>query len=486
MNSTPEPSENQLEPTRPEELLARAKARSLAIRRHRLLGATGSTAVVLALVLSLVLVPGGSAPLLNSHHRPGQIFVSARVGSAYELTANEAAAPAAPASVTRRVENAEVAFSLDLLTHLAGSSDVNNQLVSPSSLATALAMLELGASGSTEQAIAATLRTAGLSAGDQAAGWHGLAALLAAESSATGTNLAHVPQLDVANAVWLERNLAVQPAFLRSLSSEFMTGLWRVDFIQDLSGATNAINQWTSENTRGYIKQLFTPGALNIYTRLVLADAVFFRGDWVRKFLSATESEPFHLGSGGTVTVPFMISGRANSEHPLTAPVAVTHQYVAVELPYAGKSLSALVVMPTGSSLSSFVSSLTPGSLDRLVKGLLPAAIDLSMPTFTIRSDNQLNQTLSSMGMSDAFSLSADFSRIDPNLPLYVQTVEQHAYLQVTPKGTTAAAATGIGVGTSAVEVPKPVVIDHPFLFLVRDDATGAILFESMVENPAS
>ena len=108
------------------------------------------------------------------------------------------------------------------------------------------------------------------------------------------------------------------------------------------------------------------------------------------------------------------------------------------------------------------------------------------MPTFTLRSDNRLNQPLSAMGMSEAFGSSGDFTGITASPQLSVQTVEQHAYLQVTPKGTTAAAATGVGMSTSAVEVTPRVVINHPFLFLVRDNATGEILFESMVENPAS
>jgi serpin B len=116
-----------------------------------------------------------------------------------------------------------------------------------------------------------------------------------------------------------------------------------------------------------------------------------------------------------------------------------------------------------------------------------PEKLQLIMPTFTERSDNQLNKTLSSMGMSQAFGPGADFTGITVQPPLVVQAVEQQAYLQVTPKGTTAAAVTGVAVGMSAVEANvHPIVIDHPFLFFVRDDATGAILFESMVENPAA
>ncbi len=219
----------------------------------------------------------------------------------------------------------------------------------------------------------------------------------------------------------------------------------------------------------------------------MLADAVFFHADWVNPFENATPDRPFYLATGGSESVPFMRSEPVDSAKALRARVSTTDKYVAVELPYAGKKLSALVVMPSGSSLPQFVSSLTPASLGQIVSGMSSEAVDFSMPTFTLRSDNKLNQTLSSMGMSQAFETGADFSKINATVPLQVGTVEQHAYLQVTPKGTTAAAATGIGVIATATPVStEPIVIDHPFLFLLRDNVTGAILFESMVENPAS
>jgi serpin B len=473
-----------------ENLLSRAKHRSGTFRQHRLLGASGSLTLVLALGLGGVLILASSAGPQQLNHPRGKVFVADRIASAYELTANEPPPSPARPRVAKAVENAEVGFSLDLLNSLAMSSDSNgstNELVSPSSLATALAMLELGASGSTEQGIAAALHTAGLSAAQQAAGWYSLEALLAAETSTSATNLKRVPELDVANSLWVQQAFAVLPAFVRALSSEFQTGVWQVNFQTNLTGATDAINRWTSEHTKGLIRRLFSPGGLTPATVLVLADAVFFHADWTYRFESATVNRPFYLATGGTESVPFFSSEPVYSTKALRAPMSRTDKYVAVELPYAGKKLSALIVMPTESSLPQLVSSLTPASLGQIVSGMSTESFDFSMPTFTLRSDNQLNQTLSSMGMSQAFETGADFSRINATVPLEVGTVEQHAYLQVTPKGTTAAAATGIGVIATATEAGnKPIVIDHPFLFLLRDNATGAILFESMVENPAS
>ena len=174
----------------------RTKVRSLAIRRHRMFGAGVSSMAVLALVLSLVLLPSGSASPQQANSTPAKIFISDRIGNAYELSADEPRPSPAPPAVAKAVEQAEVGFSLKLLNELAASSDSNgstNELVSPSSLATALAMLELGAGGSTEQGIASALQSGGLSAREQAEGWYSLAALLAGETSTSSGKLTRSP-----------------------------------------------------------------------------------------------------------------------------------------------------------------------------------------------------------------------------------------------------------------------------------------------------
>jgi serpin B len=491
MGYEPEPAERPYTPTPPEELLARAKRRGAATRRRRrLLTSSTSVTLVVAAVLIGILVPGGSAPGRHFSTRPplpGPVRVAARIGSAYELTADNWRSRIATPKLARALQDDEIGYSISLLRTLAGSAGSGNVLVSPSSLATALAMLELGARGSTEQGIAAALDSTGLTASDQAAGWHALAAILAAETSTGAASLKQEPELDIANALFLQKQFSVLPSFVGALTSEFQTGLWRVDFAHDLPGATDAINQWTSEHTMGLIKQLFSPGALTTATVLVLADAVYFHADWAQSFESSTRGEPFYPSTGAVENVPFMRSSPVDSKHALTVPVSVTSGYDAVELPYAGRKLSALAVMPVGSSLAQFVSSLTPAGLSKIVSGLNTRAVELSMPTFKLRADDQLKETLSTMGMSQAFGSGADFTNITAQPPLQVASVEQRAYLQVTPKGTTAAAATGVNVIMSAIAGgDRPVVLNHPFLFLIRDNTTGAILFESMIENPAS
>jgi serpin B len=465
-------------PTDPAVLLERTKARSTALRRRRLgIGGGASLLVVVALVLGLVLSGGGSAGPGVGDRLTSGLKVGARIGAAQELTVDVARAAKATPRVTGAVARAEVGFSLRLLDQLASADGSGNVLVSPSSLGTALAMLELGATGRTEQQIAATLGTSGLTPLQQAAGWNALMSLLAAETSTSSSSLRTVPQLDVADGLWIQKSFPVELPFVDSLVSEFGSGVWQVDFANDLAGATDALNSWTSQHTHGLITQMFSPGALNALTVLVLADAVYFHAEWQQRFAGHENPGTFYLPSGSTESVQYMSPG---SSSQMTVLIGGGRGATAVELPYAGGKLSALVIMPRHRSLPAYARTLTPRSLATLVAGLSKASRDLAMPSFTLASDNKLNNTLMAMGMPLAF-LNADFSKMT-SAPVDVQTVEQHAYLQVTPQGTTAAAATGVGVLVSSAELPM--TINHPFLFLIRDNTSGAILFEAMVENP--
>ena len=157
-----------------------------------------------------------------------------------------------------------------------------------------------------------------------------------------------------------------------------------------------------------------------------------------------------------------------------------------VELPYQGGRFSALVIMPKSGSLADFARGLNPAMLDRILNGLRRSLVDLRLPSFEFSSDLALNSTLQAMGLVQAFGPGADLTGITPT-PLSVQTVLQKAFLHVMPSGTEAAAATGIAVGTSAIEYKgPPLFVDHPFLFLIRDDETGTILFASSVVDPTA
>lgn len=347
-------------------------------------------------------------------------------------------------------------------------------MLSGASVALALSMLELGARGQTACQIAAVLGTSQLSPARQAAGWDALTSELAAEA-ASGHSL-----LDIADAIWQQRGLNVDGPFLDNLGKYFAGSLWQANFEADPVAASTAINAWVDKATGGRISQLFPPGVLDAMTRLVLVNAIHFKSAWRYPF-SAGGNAPFHLATGGTASVS-MMAWEGGPEKSVQ--VQQTAGATSVELPYASGSLAALIIEPSG-PLARYLQSLSPTTLALLVQGLRPETGSLTMPSFQLRSQTNLSSLLAAMGMPLAFGPTADFANISP-APLYVSTVEHAAFLDVSEWGTEAAAATGIGMTFAAISGGFDITIDHPFLFLIRDTVTGAILFSSVVNNPTS
>jgi serpin B len=449
--------------------------RQRAVRRRR--RRTGAAAIgAAAVVAAAVIVPlrahdGGHGPAAAG---TGGYQVIARSGAAVELAASSAPAAApAGAAAERSLARAEEQFSLDFLQRISGPS-ARNAVVSPSSLAEALAMLQLGARGSAAAQLASALGTPGLTATRQAAAWH---ALIADEERAAARQGV---SLESANGIWTQRGLRLDRAFMAALRSNFGAGVWQADFAGDPQAAVQALNGWASDHTHGRIRQLFGPGDVGPQTQIVLANALYLKAAWATPFDPAqTASGPFRLGGGKTATVRFMHSGGA-----LSVRASAGGGVDAVQLPYAQGRFAAVVLMPTRQDLGSYLARLTPAGLSRQLNGMRPAEVKLALPKFTLRGSYQLNGMLQSMGVRAVFG-SPGLTAITPGGGLSAQYVEQHTYLSVTEHGTEAAAATGISVGVSATVPTLKLTIDRPFLFLVRDTATGAILFASTVVNPA-
>jgi serpin B len=371
-----------------------------------------------------------------------------------------------------KVAAAEQAFALDLLGRLGpGASDL---VLSPSSIATLLAMLEPGAAGATQAGIAQALHSSRLSAGDQASGWSYLDADLSKRAASD-----HIV-LDVANQAWFESGLPVLAAYLRLLAADFRTGVHEADFEQDPAAAARAINSWVASRTAGHITNLVTPAQLERVVA-VLVDAVYMDAPWATPFdASLTAPAPFHLSASTTEQVPTMVTPSL-----FQAPASSGPGLDAVELAYRGHDLSALVLMPPEGQLSSFEKSLSVARLARIVGGLRLQPVEVNLPKFSLHTALTLNAVLSAMGMEQAFTNSADFSNLSPQ-PLELSFVVHDAQIEVTEKGTEASAGTAGGAEPTAVERRPPLELffDHPFLFLVRDDVTGALLFEAQVDNP--
>ena len=446
----------------------RARARR---RRQRGAGVIAAAVVVaLAVIIPLrATSPGTARPRAAAH-----------AGTAVQLTSG-----AAPLRLTgdARVKNAvarsEEQFSLALLRQLAARAPASaNLVISPSSLATALAMLELGARGPTQRQIANALRSSSLAAAKQAAGWAALRADLA--QAGARDNVA----VQSADSLWLQRGLPMAPGFMTALSQYFATGVWQVDFARHPAAAVRALDAWVSAQTHGRIRSIFAPGVINPATALILANAVYFKAAWQEPFWRTTKPGTFTLSSGATVTVPFMHSG-PGPEGALPVTASASPGLDAVQLPYAGGRFAALVLMPPAGTLAGFVRTLSLARLDAIVSGLRAANVDLAMPRFRVEDSHDLNPALQALGIKLAFTPAADLSGMSPT-PLSVADVAQKAFLKVTQWGTEAAAATGLVIAAAGHQAQMWITIDHPFLFLIRDTKTGAILFASQVGNPAA
>jgi len=292
----------------------------------------------------------------------------------------------------------------------------------------------------------------------------------------------HGNQLSIANSLWGQQGMAFQPSFLSVLADGYSAPLQQVDFKGDASGATSTIDGWVSDHTQGKIPTLFQPGDLDASTRLVLVNAVYFNGVWAKGFSSSkTMPRSFTLGDGTQVQVPTMDGNVSLAQ-------GSGQGFSVVELPYQGGAMVMDFLLPEG-DLATLEASLTADDLDAALRGVAaPQTFELFVPKFSFTTRMVLNPVLAGLGMPDVFNPeTANLSGIDGKEDLFVSLVVQQAFVEVDEQGTVAAAATGTSVGLALVSSgPVPLVIDHPFLFLVRDRNTGSLVFMGRVEDPRS
>jgi serpin B len=295
-------------------------------------------------------------------------------------------------------------------------------------------------------------------------------------------------ELVVANALWAQKGFDLNPAFVELVRKRYAAGLEPLDFTTSAATreeARKTINAWVEKTTRDKIKDLIGPGVLDEQTRLVLTNAIYFKANWEDKFYDkATQDEPFHLhGDAGDAQVRMM-----HMTHMFR--YAETDDVQVLELPYTRDRLAMIVVLPRKpDGLATVEQNLTAKSVDAWIGGLDRRLVELSLPKFKFTSHFRLGKTLRDMGMADAFSTAADFSGITSAQRLVLQDVIHQAYVDAHEEGTEAAAATAVMAGAMAMPPPPKKAVfraDHPFLFLIRHNDSGAILFLGRVNNPAA
>ena len=372
------------------------------------------------------------------------------------------------------LSSGNTAFALDLYQQLR--SQDGNLFYSPFSISQALAMTYAGAKAETASQMASTLHF-DLSQAELHPAFNALSAELdsrAGEGDQTGF------KLNIANALWGQQGFAFLPDFLDTLALNYGAGMRAVDYNQP-DAARQTINDWVADQTEDKIKDLIPEGALNPMTRLVLTNAIYFNAAWLLPFEEdATEDNSFDLLDGSEVQVPMM--RQTESFDYLKA-----ENFQAIELFYEGRALSMVILLPDEEQFTAFGESLDSAQLQSILDQLTVQRLDLSMPKFKVDSAFGLADILVAMGMPDAFDVvKADFSGMTGQPDLFITDVVHKAYVNVNEEGTEAAAATGVVMGLKSMPVGEPIVVkvDRPFLFLIRDSQTGAVLFLGRVVQP--
>jgi serpin B len=373
--------------------------------------------------------------------------------------------------------NGNSAFAFALYQQLKKNS-AGNLFYSPYSISTALAMTYAGAIGDTGKQMGSALHFT-LPQTQLHAAFNQLALDLAFrgqnEKGVNGKNFT----LNIANALWGQQELTIQPAFLNILAQDYGAGLNLLDFKNSPEPSRVTINNWVSDQTNSRIKDLLPQGSINPGTRLVLTNAIYFDAAWQSPFTKdSTHNGTFNLLDGATVSVPIM-------SHEAGYSYVKGDSYQAVEMPYRGNEIAMDIIVPDAGKFTSFESAMTADKVTGILGSLKSSFLVLSLPKFQFDSSFSLKDTLSALGMPVAFTDKADFSGITGKPDLFLSDVVHKAFVAVDEAGTEAAAATGVIMAGAAMP-QNSLTIDRPFIFLIRDIPTGAILFVGRVLNPAS
>jgi len=354
-----------------------------------------------------------------------------------------------------------------------------NLFFSPYSISMALGMVYAAARGNTAAQMAKTMHFSP----DQPEA-NKVCGALNAQILAAGQKKAM--ELNVANALWTEKSYPLLKEYLEAIRTDYQGGIRQVDFLHSPESARETINGWVEEQTKDKIKDLLPPGAIDAATRLVLANAIYFKGTWESPFMKElTQELRFTLLDGNEVKVPMMhrtdYFGYADE-----AGLQV------LEIPYKGGELAMIILLPSkDKTLEDFEHSVTRDKLGQWVEKLEMREVVVFVPRFKMTSDIRLRTALTGLGMTHAFSPSqADFSGMTGNnKDLFIGEGFHKAFVEVNEKGTEATAATGIGMFAGMPQKgPAPSLVflaDHPFLFLIRHKPSNCILFFGRVTNPS-
>jgi serine protease inhibitor len=381
------------------------------------------------------------------------------------------ALPRALTAEEQRLVDADNRFAIKLLKQATADTrdTLENLFVSPLSVAMALGMTYNGAAGTTEDAMRATLELEGMSVAEVNESYRSLIKLL--------RELDPRVRFQIANSIWYLQGYTIEQPFIDANTTYYDARVSALDFSSPTAAMT--INTWVKDQTRGLIDRI-VPDQIPDGMRLYLINAIYFKGDWREQFKPGlTQPRSFYLTDGSVVNVPTMTHGQ-----PVDLRVAYRPNATIVDLPYGGAAFSMTIVLPSDTTRADkLVDGLTAEQWNDWIAGLREGESEIFLPKFKLTNDLTLNGTLTALGMGIAFDPNnADFSRMHSPPELFISEVKHKTYVDVNEEGTEAAAVTSVGVGVTSV--PPTLDVNRPFVFALRENLSGTILFMGVIRDP--
>lgn len=381
----------------------------------------------------------------------------------------------------KAVASANTNFAFSLYDAISKETEVDSNIFySPYSISSAFALVYEGAKENTADEISSVFYFP-KSIDILRQGFRDLNTAINEENSAY--------DLSVANALWAEKTYPFLDSYMKTAEEYYSAETKNLNFIEKPEDSRLEINKWTEVKTNEKIKDLIPQGMIDSMTRLVITNAVYFKGDWVKEFdKNKTSKADFTTPAGKVVAVDMM----QRTDEDALFDYAETETVQALKMPYESSDsngLSMIILLPKDNTLSKAEDYLTFDKYSALTDSMKEEEVMVYLPKFKLETKYSLSDTLKSMGMKDAFSASADFSGMDGTKSLSISDVVHKAYVDVDEEGTEAAAATAVVMQLTSVIEKDPAFVfmaDHPFIFTIQDDKTGNILFVGRICNPES
>lgn len=364
-------------------------------------------------------------------------------------------------------------FAFSLYHHLLKDSDGRNVFYSPFSVSSAMSMLLLGSANKSEAELIKVLSLEGVENPQEQI----------KKRRVSISQVVEGLELNTANKLFPEKSYKINPEYLAQVKDVYDTDVELLDFIQNSDASRKIINDWVSRVTKDKINDLLQPGSISPDTRLVLANAIYFKGNWQEQFKKErTTEQDFHISEQKVGKVNLMTK-KAKYNFAFDENLKVQ----LLEIPYKGDTTSMVIALPTDRfGLKDLEEKLTASKLSEMEKKFFKEEIVLSLPKFKIEYGSDLIEAFKNLGANTIFGSDADFSKISDQKDLYVSAIAHKAFVEVNEEGTEAAAATAVVMTRMALLPPHQFICDHPFMFFIKHKPTNTILFIGRYVDPES